>query len=455
MEEANPLKKKIIKWGIIFLGVVLVFTVLSKTIYTFLLPQVTVEKIGSGRIETKILSEGNIGYDKLTIEAKKVKVLAPIEGEVTKCYVEENQMVKAGDPLIEIKGVVDEAASKQQQQQAAEVAINERTYSREKEEYEEKQKSLREKLARKKAELQSPEKSYEMISLESQIEDKAKEAASNEELLKVGAITRSAYTKSKEDLELLKKQKEALQNKERKNLEENIEDLENKINEIESQIMSIADKIKLEQNRLSAQKNLDQNVTITSPIDGMVYEINVAVGASALNHDQLLVVVPIHIPITLCFEVNDKNADKIKTQQEVRWTHNGQQETAIVMKKKFDEKTGNTIITCDVDKALVEPLVTDYKTYKRVNVECTDITDAYDLLVSNSAIVKEGTNSYIYTVEEVETTFEKKYFVHKNMVTVVKEGDYTSAVSGALAEQQCIVKSTTKPLSEGAEVSKG
>ena len=76
METENQLKKKIIKWGIGFLGVMLLMTIASKTIYTFLLPVVSTERVSSGKIETKILSEGKIGHDKLTIDARKVEVKA-------------------------------------------------------------------------------------------------------------------------------------------------------------------------------------------------------------------------------------------------------------------------------------------------------------------------------------------------------------------------------------------
>ena len=79
METENQLKRKIIKWGIGFLGIMLVMTIASKTIYTFLLPVVSTERIKPGKLETKISSEGKIGYDKLTIDARKVEVKATKE----------------------------------------------------------------------------------------------------------------------------------------------------------------------------------------------------------------------------------------------------------------------------------------------------------------------------------------------------------------------------------------
>ena len=87
-------------------------------------------------------------------------------------------------------------------------------------------------------------------------------------------------------------------------------------------------------------------------------------------------------------------------------------------------------------------------------MEITNSSEPYDLLVSNSAIVKESAQNYIYTIEEIQGNFETSYRVHKTLVTIIKEGNTTSAVSGVLKAQDEIVKSTTKPLSEGLEVAK-
>ena len=210
----------------------------------------------------------------------------------------------------------------------------------------------------------------------------------------------------------------------------------------------------LQETRLMTLETVDSEEVITSPINGVVYEINVAQGASALMNDKLMVIVPADIPITLSFNVNSTQADKIEVEKEVKWKYKELFKSAIVMKKNYDEKTGDTIVTCEVDEELTKDMIEDYKTYKNVTVEATHSSGNYDFIVSNSAIIKEGVSSFIYTIEEQENLFEKKYIVHKVMVTVEKEGDFMSAISGTIHENDTIIKTSTKPLSDEAEVNK-
>ena len=136
MADKKDLKKKIIKAGIVFLGIVLFFTIVSKTIYTFLLPTVQVGRPSSGRIQEKILSSGKVGHDAQLIKAKQVKVQSEIEGKVTACYTEEGKHVKAGEALFELTGTLEESVAKQQEQQRREISINKESLAREKAEYE-------------------------------------------------------------------------------------------------------------------------------------------------------------------------------------------------------------------------------------------------------------------------------------------------------------------------------
>ncbi len=452
METENQLKKKIIKWGIGFLGVMLVMTIASKTIYTFLLPVVSTERISSGKIETKILSEGKIGYDKLTIDARKVEVKATKEGEIVQCYVTENQVVSVGDPLIKIKGKVDENAAKNDEQTREQVSINQGAYKREKEENKEKQSQILTKISDKKKKLADVNNSYEVISLQSQIEAKEETVKANEDLLKAGAISENDCNKAKEELKLLNEQKDNQIQSLIEKYETEISDLEDKLGELESQLKGVDEKMAIEETRLTTLETKSSEEVITSPINGVVYEINVAEGASALMNDKLMVVVPADIPITLSFNVNDRQADKIGVEKEVQWKYKETFKPAIVMKKNYDEKTGDTIVTCQVDEELTKDMVTDYKTYKSVTVEAKDSSGNYDFIVSNSALSREGVSYFIYTIEEQENLFEKKYIVHKIMVTVEKEGDFMSAISGTIHENDTIVKTTTKALSDEAEV---
>lgn len=455
MEIENKQKKRIIKWGIVFLVVMLIMTFVSKTIYTLLLPVVTIGKVSSGKIETKILAEGKIGHDKLMIEGKKVDVKATKEGEIVECYVEEGQVVKAGEPLVKIKGKVADNEKRQNEQTKEQVSINQSSFKREKEEKVEKKNKITQKIAEKKQEMKEIENSYEIINLQSQIEAKEETVASNEELFKVGALSENEYNKAKEELRLLKEQRQNQIKVQKEKYENEIKELMDNLKEYDSLIASYDEKIAMEETRLTTLNTEKSEEVVTSPIDGVVYEMNIAKGASTLLHDKLISVVPDNIPITLSFSVNDIQADKIEVEKEVEWKYKGSIKPSKVIKKNYDEKTGQTIVTCEVDSELTEDLVPDYKTYKAVSVETKDVSIPYDLLVPTSAIFTESTSKYIYTVEEIDDIFEKKYKVHKVLVSVEKQGDYMTAISGTIQEGDQIVKTNSKPLKDEAEVSKG
>lgn len=454
MEQENRLKKKIIKWTMIFLGVVLVFTVISKTIYTFLLPTVSIGKMSSGRIQEKVIASGTVGHDMQLIKAKKIKVQANLGGKITACYVEEGQRVKKGESLFQITGTLDETVSKQQEQQRIEIGINKESLERERKTYEKQLEKALEDLKEKQEEIKNKEKSLEDLQLEEKIADKKQEIACNEPLYESGAISEKEYTKAKEALELLLKEKEEKEEEEKKTEERELQALKDAVELIKNQLATNDERLQLENNKLLTQQAEGSQKVVVSPIDGIVYEIDVATDANVVNGDQLLIVVPHTIPITLSFNVNDSQSNKLKPDQEVKWIMDQRHFDAVIKKKTYDEALGMTTVSCEIDEELTKDLLDEYRAYKSVNVECTLASETYEMLVPTSAIVTENVSSYIYILKDVSTTFEEKYEVEKMLVTVIKRGDYTTAISASIDERDQIVISTNKPLHDGAEVKK-
>jgi multidrug resistance efflux pump len=452
LEENRSFKKKIIKGVGVFLGVILMFTILSKTVYTILLPQVTMDTVKSGMIETKFLTNGKIGQDTLTIKGRKVQVKAPSDGTITECFVEEYQPVKKGDRLFKIKGDSDQDKKIQQELDQAALEIQKTSIERKRADLLEEKAAAQKKLSAKKTEIEKNTKSYSLINLEGQIKHEEKLAVLNEDLYALGTLSKSEYEKAREDLNLLKKQKEELEKSTLEQKDTSLENLKNNVKVIESQLAALDEEAELANKKLEAKIQLNQEVIVTSPIDGIVYEIDAAIGASALSHEQLGVVIPKDIPITLSFEVTSKQADKMKVGQEISWSVDNQKEAATIIKKSYDETNPNVTVTNQIAPEIIEALEVDYKNYKEVSVEVISTTQKYDLLVSNSAIITEGVNKYVYSIEKNEGPFETTYSVHKNEVTVVKAGDYMSAITGSLEKKDDIIKNTSKPLREGIEV---
>lgn len=452
MEENLVYKKRILKLVGIFLGIILGFTVISKTVYTLLLPQISIDQVTSGVIETKALATGRIGRDELILAGKKVAVKSPIEGEVTKCYVEENQKVKKGEVLFEIQKVDNKEQELQEDLAEEELKVQKAAKQREKQVLLQEQATAQKELADKEAEIKKSEESYELFELEKEIKNKEEEISVNEELFAVGALSKTEYENSKLQLELLKKQKSEKENALKENNELTINSLTSHLTNIEAQLAALEDDTLLIDKRLEAKGEQGKVNTVTSPIDGIVYEINVATGASVLNQEQMVVVVPDDIPITLSFQVSSKVADKITVGQNVYWSVNDAQETATVLKKNYDTMNQSIVVTGEIDKEKIQELGVDYMNYKEVNVQVISTSQEYDLLVPNGALVTANGENYLFTVEKKKGPLEDTYIVHKNTVTLIEKGDYMSAISGALKEKDDIAKNPSKPLKEGMEV---
>ena len=452
MEENELYKKKILKGVGVFLSIILAFTILSKTVYTFLLPQVTVDKVKSGMIETKTLATGEIGQDQLILKSKKVAVKAPIDGQIIVGYIKEDQKVKKGDILFKILEQSNDIQETQDELEREELQLKKESKDRQKAELSQEKTITEKKLSDKKIELATQTKSSSLIDLEKQIKDKEGEVAVNEELNAIGSISKSQYEDSKAELALLRKQKEELEKTIHESHNSSLESIDNSLKVIESQLATLDEEITLINKKLVAQGKSTELISITSPIDGIVYEINVAEGATTLIHEQLVVIIPHNIPITLSFDVNSKAADKINIGQEIYWKIEEKNQPATIIKKNYDETNQGVVITGEISQENLQDLEVDYRSYKYVNVEVISTSEKYDLLVSNSAITTENSSSYVYTIEKQEGLFETKYVVHKNLVSIVKQGDYMSAITGTLKEKDDIVKNTSKPLREGMEV---
>ena len=451
MKDLEQLKRKTCKIGIIFVLLMFLFTMISKTIYTLLLPRVALDEVRAGAIQTDTFYNGKVGLDELSIEKMKLVIKGSNEGQVTRCYVKENALVKKGDPLIEIENQVNSDKQMEVQQTKNEIDINLAAYQREKQNIEEKYNRQRKVLVDKKAKLQDFTDDYEIIELEKQIQQKEQEVTNNEALFEVGAIAQNDRDKSKDDLKLLNERIKILKEQHDMNLEEEIKQLEEQLEELENSKKEQDDKIVLDQNKLLAMEEKQGKKTIYSPIDGIIYELKIGVGASAFQGDELLIIIPQDLPMTLTFRMSQDAADKVEMGTKVTWTKEENNKTAEVIKKTYDSEKEDMIVTCKVDEAEVTDWITDCKTYKNVKLSMTYKSPIYQTVVPTSAISQGGQSAYVYTVEEIDTIFEKKFVVHECDVRIIEEGDEVTAVEG-ITEKTKIVVLTNKTLTDDGEV---
>ena len=451
MKDLNQLKKTVCKIGLIFIGGMIILTMLSKTIYTLLLPTVEIDRVTNGAIKTDFYTKGKIGYDSLLINQMKIPIKTSQEGQVTKCYVKENDKVKVGDELIVIQNEVNPEKQIEAMSQRREIEINIEAYEREKDNFSKQCQMKKEELAYQEKLLQDFSDDYEVIELEEQINQKKQEAASNEALFEAGAIPERERDKSNNDLDLLQKKQELLKYEHDKKINESIKELQQKIDDFNNSILEQEEKIEIEKNKLLTLEEKQAVKVLRSPIDGIIYELKIGEGITATQGEELMVIIPDKIPITLAFALEQETADKLEIDSKVVWTKAQKDKTAKVLKKTYDQEKENTIITCELGQELVADWVTDYKTYKSVDVRVSTQSERYQCTVPTSAINFEGQNAFVYVLKEEDTVFEKKYTVLKHQVSVIYEGDEKSAIEG-LSQETPIVVMTNKVLKDKMEV---
>ena len=454
MEHTNLRKKRMIKITVIFLMVILGFTVLSRTIYELLLPQVTITKVSSGRVENKFLTTGQIGKDALTVKSKKVAVKTPESGIMTKCFVEEGETITKGQPLFTITLEKDQKEEAQADYNKAEIEITLEGIQKEIEEKVDKKARIEKNIADKKAEIEKDEKSYDVIELENQIKDKTEEMMLNKQLLEIGAVAESTYKQSEEELLLLKKKQEQLERDEKEKKRADLLEVEEELESLESEIDDLKAREILEDKKMTTMVQLEKEITVVSPISGIIYEVNLAEGIEVGKGEEVVEIIPQEIAVTLTLRVDQQQADQIKMKQEVTWTLNREEHQGAVVKKTYDSENDQIIITCELSDEDISNLALDNKTYKTVDIHIDSQSEEYDQLVNNAALVREDRQTYVYTIKEDKKPFEVKYFVYKVPVTVINEGDMVSAVSSELSYNQDIIKTTSKPLRDGMEVSR-
>lgn len=105
------MKRKLIKISVLFLGLMILFTILSRAAYNLTVPRVTVEKPSSAQIGPVVEGQG-------TVSEKQDLPVVTVEGQLIRSvYVTEGQAVDPGTPLYQIDlKKLDENISKKQQQ---------------------------------------------------------------------------------------------------------------------------------------------------------------------------------------------------------------------------------------------------------------------------------------------------------------------------------------------------
>ncbi|MEG0086564.1 MAG: biotin/lipoyl-binding protein, partial [Niameybacter sp.] len=239
METGIKFKQIMGRSMLIFLGIMLALTILSKTIYTFLLPVVKVQEVEKGKIETKLIVDGKVGPDEKFIEKKQFKVEAPLEGKVADCQIEEGGKVQKGEVLFTLEEEQSEASLLKKELEHTKLLLEQESLDRQKQALEVERGKTQEAYQKQQDKISQVAEDAELIALQEAIQKQEQEVNLNEALYAIGAVSQEAYETSQNKREELKRKVEQLTQVKIENLEKELEALQAKETTLVNQQMEI------------------------------------------------------------------------------------------------------------------------------------------------------------------------------------------------------------------------
>lgn len=456
METGIKFKQIMGRSMLIFLGIMLALTILSKTIYTFLLPVVKVQEVEKGKIETKLIVDGKVGPDEKFIEKKQFKVEAPLEGKVADCQIEEGGKVQKGEVLFTLEEEQSEASLLKKELEHTKLLLEQESLDRQKQALEVERGKTQEAYQKQQDKISQVAEDAELIALQEAIQKQEQEVNLNEALYAIGAVSQEAYETSQNKREELKRKVEQLTQVKIENLEKELEALQAKETTLVNQQMEIDKQSILNNHQLQVEEVDTGKRVVTAPISGYIQTLHTFEQDQVDKKEILAVIVPEDIPYRVSFEVSKVQAEKIKVGDKVKWTLERRKRDAEVIQKTLNQEKGAYTFTCeieDMEEMPQEVVQQDGTAYKSVLIEVVQASGPYEQIVPNSAIVKQEGQNYIFVMEKQEGTWGTTYKVSKINCTLLKEGDLNTAITAIVPTGAKVVVRTSKPLKEGMEVS--
>lgn len=452
MEEKQSIKSRIVRYAVYFLGIIFLCTIISRSVYDYLLPTVSTTTISKGQVTTSQYASGKIGLEETQLKHDQVVVISPMAGKIVDFKKVEGDYVKQGETLGKVQQKVDQKEDHDKATERVQLAQEIQQSIRSKQQKQEKIQELQEKIKEKQEKLADLENDIQIVAIKADIEAQKEIIEKNEALYEAGALSEKDVEDARLKLEQLDlKLKEETEQKQ-DNLEEKIDEYGEEITKLKEEMTQLDEKCTLNTKKMEKVETQKSEEVLTSPVTGYIHTVNVADGAYVDMNEKLMIIVPEGIEYNLSFELQAEAADKVAVGQKVSFKWAQMPYEAQVNKKGFNEKTGNTIINCGVDQALIQKMDLNYNTYRMVNVELSNQSEEYETTIANSALQKEEGQCFIYGIEEKQQLGRTTYVLKKISVTVLAEGDFSSAIAGNLDSNMKFVNDHLSELQDGQEV---
>ncbi len=421
----NKDRKSIIrKIGLIFLGVVLTLTFFSKTINSFLLPEVECAAPVSGYLSWTVYSSGEARA------VDRVKVFAHGNWSVKDVMVDTSYEVTKGFDL----AVIDEEDIK--------LSVM----------------ALEVELLRMKNELESYKNAYEEIDISAyeedvqlagrQVQREEENYLSVKELYESGAESyrnlKDAETRL-EDAKAAYGRKIAALNKEKeKNAKLKDEyDRNIRLKEMEIELKT------LEYQRLTA--DMPEGGIIKSPIDGVVRSVNVEKGSECMPGQTMFELTAKDSQFTVQFKLNAEKAELLKEGNRVELEMEGDRDAQLygyVLRKEILQGERMYLYTSNIVSSDQLSRIQDGQTVK---VSSNKGSEAFHFIVPNSSIIELGDRYFVFVLKKRDGILGEEYYVSRQEVRLLERDALRSAISSLESGVQ-VVTFSSKVLEDGMQV---
>ena len=455
MKTMNRTKYIIQRGTILFCVAMGICTLAASTIYKNTLPVVTTATINSGIVENKYLMEGTLQKDPILLETQKQAIVATLSGELTfACSNSQDELIEAGNVLYVINEIAKTAKEKEQEAiEASTLEIEEESIARQKDYINREIIRIKNQCSELKQELAQVSTSYKVKNLKVDIENQKKVIDTNKALYEVGGITANECEEAENGLQKMQNELAEYVEEQEKAIQNEIDSQEERILTLKNELIALNEKkaINVKQSETYRQGDAISGSKVITPIEGYFKQNGYFKGQSVNKGDLLGEIIPEQIPYRLVFQLSEDREAIVNIGDKVIWATADRQQKAKVINKQKREDNAYTIV-CEVDEEVLEEMELTGNSCKKVEVRVEEKSEQYPYIVSNIAISMEANLYYIYTLDTLKSGLAGKHKVKKVNVNVLEEGDYVTAIEGAIESGEKIIETTNKQLRDGAEV---
>lgn len=430
-------RKKIIAGLAVFMGLMWLCTLISKSIYASRLPMVSTTRTDSKYIEHIVEAEG-------IVEAGAKKPVAFLSGmRVEELKVHDGDRVEEGDVLFTVDLEDLRQIMEEQELSAAKTQLQIDTIVHNKE-LAQSQKAMEEARAREDYDALAR---YQDTLVGRALEDVVQAEKALEELQDEGGGNGS------DEEERLRRELQAAAYAEadaKWNRDNTIKDAGRRVEDVlqednaDATLAVYRTEIAAMKEKIEAYRTvLDQEGKITAPIGGMVTDVYVQAGGRVPDTASFLMAddeVPFRFRAALTKEQKSyvNLGDDVKLQLEGR--------KKIDIKVDYIEESENMPGSYTAVAKLPEETGMPGLSGTLV---CSKVGEKYPCCISLSALHTENDRNFVYVVGEREGILGKEYYVEEITVSVADRNDKLAAIEGAVTEESRIIDSSTKEVKKG------